>query len=101
VKALEWRHLRRFCKEHGLDEMEIDSTLTYWENKKHLESLVADFGQEDRLDEWRSQQDWYLENHALTNYIMHAREGETVSKEMGRPPTEFRFSLASYIVAQH
>jgi len=100
VKALEWRHLRRFCREYGLDEMEIDSTLTYWENKKHLESLVADFGQEDRLDKWRSQQEWYLKNHALTNYVMHAREGKTVSKETG-PPIEFRFSLSSYIATQH
>ena len=37
---IEKMHLESFVKEHELDRQEIDSTLTYQENKKHLEDLA-------------------------------------------------------------
>jgi len=40
MRHVEKEHLRKFCKTHELDPMEIDSSITYWENKAHLKSLV-------------------------------------------------------------
>jgi len=33
-------HLTRFCKQHEIDVHEIDNTLTYGENKEHLEGFT-------------------------------------------------------------
>jgi len=37
---IEKRHLSRLCQKHELDRAEIDSSLTYFENKNHLLTLV-------------------------------------------------------------
>lgn len=38
MTGLEIRHLKNFCDKHGIDwEMEIDRSLTYWENRENLE----------------------------------------------------------------
>jgi len=33
-------HLKKFCKQHEIDVHEIDNTLTYGENKRHLEEFT-------------------------------------------------------------
>ena len=100
--ALELYHLKRFCDKYELDYQEIDDTLTYWENKDHLKSLVF-LNVEDQLKEWgpfleesRSQEEWYMKEHILSYYIICSRYGETKSEEVG-PPMKPRFSLAAYI----
>jgi hypothetical protein len=41
MTPLERRHLERLCKRFEVDPFEIDSSLTYWENKRHLRGLVS------------------------------------------------------------
>ena len=96
--ALELWHLKRICDKYGLDYQEIDNTLTYSENKEHLVSLI-EVKVEERLDEWRSKEQQYMKEHALSHYIMCARNDETTSEETG-PPLQPRFSLATYIQSQ-
>jgi hypothetical protein len=38
---IELKHLSRLCEKFELDPFEIDHSLTYYENKKHLLSLVS------------------------------------------------------------
>ena len=99
--------LKRFCDKYGIDYQEIDGTLTYWENKRHLESLVipsygslaADrSGWDGSLVAWESQMEWYLTHHFLEYYIACIDAGWTISEEMGEPLPHYpRFSLATYI----
>jgi len=89
--------LKHFCDAHGLDPQEIDNTLTYSENKKHLQSLVTD---RDMSAEWASEQERYNKEHALSDYVMAILDGTNTSKETG-PPLQPRFSLAAYIEASH
>jgi len=55
-------------------------------------SLRADLGGltdwEDRLAEWESQLEWYLENHFLEYYLACIEAGWTVSKEVGEASSE-------------
>ena len=109
LHVFQLRHLVRFCKKHGLDLYEIDGSLTYHENKKHLESLVPNFDQETRLDEWATQEEWYMENHFLLYYISCILEGSTKSSTVGakdtsKPAFSLRlmkplspFSLSAYV----
>lgn len=39
MRELEFIHLRKLCDKHGIDYQEIDDTLTYWENKDHLQQF--------------------------------------------------------------
>jgi len=39
LNALEKWRLRLYCKLHGIDYQEIDNSLTYHENKQHLETF--------------------------------------------------------------
>lgn len=96
--ALELWHLKRICDKNGLDYQEIDNTLTYSENLQHLRSLF-ETKIEERMKEWRSEEERYMKEHALSYYIMCARNDETTSEETG-PPLEPRFSLAAYIQSQ-
>ena len=41
---IEKMHLLTFAKKHELDTQEIDNTLNYYENKKHLEGLAREKG---------------------------------------------------------
>jgi hypothetical protein len=96
VHIFQLQHLRKFCREHDLDEHLIDNTLTYSECKKFLESQVPNFDQETRLDEWEAQEEWYLENHFLLYYISCVLEGSTRSsvvgpKDIGAPAFSLRF----------
>ena len=106
--------LKRLCDRYGLDYQELDSTLTYYENKEHLQSLV--WG--DRLrafgpletdqsglttwrqneDKWESQMEWYVAHHILEEYIAYRDAGWTVSEEVGEPLRYYpRFSLGEFI----
>jgi len=40
LNALEKWRLVQFCKQHGLDIMEIDDTVSYDANKQHLETFI-------------------------------------------------------------
>lgn len=97
LSSLELYQLRRYCRKHGLDFEEIDSTLTYWENKKHLRSMVRMLSQSldtfelARMEELQEQ---YMAEHALTYYISCHMGGETRSEEVGVADTSpQRFSL--------
>jgi len=103
LNALELATLKRYCDKYGLDYYEIDNTLTYWENKKHLQSLVRMMGRSldtFELARWESLQEQYMTEHFLSYYVACAMAGETKSSEMGSPPEESRFSLKDYIAAK-
>jgi len=100
MNALELWHLKRFCDRHGLDYAEIDDTLTYWENKEHLKSLII--GEPD-LNQWRGEMERYMDyrrEHFLQYYIDATRRGETTSKDVGAISTGSGFSLSAYIRRQ-
>jgi hypothetical protein len=97
MNALELWRLRKFCEQHELDYQLVDLTLTYSENKKYLASQVADFNPENRLDEWKSQEEYYMKHHFLMFYINCMREGATKSEETGEPIQPNHFSLAEWI----
>jgi len=107
--------LKKYCRRYGIDIQEIDLTLTYWENKEHLQSifmaehspsdgaygpLEVDRGclskWESREAEWESQMAEYLSEHSLEDYIAHVEAGWTISEEVGEPysgPGLFSLSL--------
>ena len=106
--------LKRLCDRYGLDYQEIDDTLTYYENKEHLQSLVwgarlrvygpletdrSGFLQwENKEAEWTAQMAQYLAEHLLEEYIAYRDAGWTVSEEVGEPLRYFpRFSLEEFI----
>lgn len=108
MRPLELWLLKRLCDKYGLDYQEIDSTLTYYENKEHLESLIfpPDYGSltvdksgwERSLDKWEAHQEWFLQTHFLYYYIACIEAGWTISKEVGAPLPHFpHFSLVEYI----
>ena len=96
--ALELWHLKRICDKNGLDYQEIDNTLTYAENLKHLRSLVA-VQIDERMKEVMAQEERYRKEYPLYDYVVYAIEGKTKSKETGAPleSPEARFSLVDYI----
>lgn len=91
MNRLELWRLKQLCKERSLDVQEIDDSLTYWENKKHLLSLAH-----SENGDWDSEQEWYDSEHFLTYYVTCILEGSTKSEEVGAP-LQSRFSLATYI----
>jgi hypothetical protein len=66
LNALQRRRLLEYCERHGLDPMEIDGTLTYAENIKHLKSLAFS-SIEDLSDAWAKTLRDYEENVSLTD----------------------------------
>jgi len=65
---IERMHLLATCKKFELDPQEIDNTLNYYENKKHLQELASEKGfseaeitsAEQEQKEWTSQYETYL-----------------------------------------
>ena len=65
---IERMHLLAACKKFELDPQEIDNTLNYYENKKHLQELASEKGfseaeitsAEQEQKEWTSQYETYL-----------------------------------------
>jgi len=41
MTPIERKHLERFCQKHGIDPFEIDSSLSYYENRRHIRGLVS------------------------------------------------------------
>jgi len=113
--------LKRFCDRYGLDYQEIDDTLSYYENKEHLQSLVwgeriRAFGPietdrsglrtwEHKEAEWESQMAQYVAEHLLEEYIAYRDAGWTISTEVGEPnpyPTHYPpFSLEQFIIQRN
>jgi len=76
--------LKRYCDKYGVDYYEIDNTLTFWENKKHLRKLVRMMERSPdawELARWESLQEQYMKEHILEYYIMCQIAGETKSLE--------------------
>jgi len=96
MNNLQLRHLKNFCRKHGLDEQLIDSTLTYGENSGYLKSLVPNFDPEERLKEWESTEEWHMENFFLEYYMGCVRNGSIVSEDTG--PVDASKPLFSYAV---
>jgi hypothetical protein len=97
MNNLQMRHLLKFCQKHELDPHLIDNVLTYSENKDYLKSIVPDFNPENRLDEWKSQEECYMKHHFLLFYISCINEGATKSEETGEPIQSNHFSLAEWV----
>lgn len=84
---LERMHLLSFAQEHELDSQEVDSKLSYWENKSHLEELAKAkgiseeqlHGSEAKITEDVSAHEEYL--HNLRNELESA--GYTVNEPEG------------------
>jgi len=102
MRTIELWHLKKLCDKYGIDYQEIDDTLTYWENKRHLYSivayLVAPLDPPIIRRTWESIEEQYMKEHMLSYYIMCQIDGETTSEEMGESPPHYpRFSLETYI----
>ena len=96
MNNLELRHLKRFCEKHELDIQLIDSEISYAENKKYLSSLVPKSA-EERLPEWRCEQDDYMKHHFLHFYVGCILDGETESEVVGPPIRPPHFSLREWV----
>jgi hypothetical protein len=101
MNNLEMAHLVRYCKKYGIDYQEIDSTLTYYENKQHLRSIVRMIDQSldafeiERMAELQRQ---YMKEDPISYYLACQMVGETVSSETGAPVDhEVSFSLSDYV----
>jgi len=100
LNNLELATLKRYCDKYGLDYQEIDNSLTFWENKKHLRSLVQmltrtlDVFEMERMAELQKQ---YMKEHFLSYYLACQMAGETKSTEVEQPQHSSRFSLQTYI----
>jgi len=100
LNPLELATLKRYCDKYGLDYQEIDNSLTFWENKKHLRSLVKmltctlDVFEIERMAELQRQ---YIKEHPIEYYLACQMAGETTSTETGLPIEEPHFSLRGWI----
>ena len=105
LNNLELVTLKRICDKYGLDYQEIDNSLTYWENKKHLKSLVQmlthtlDVFEMERMAELQRQ---FIKEHPIEYYLACQMAGETRSTDIG-PPMEEQppFSLRAWINGRH
>jgi len=100
MNHLELRLLKCFCDEYGIDYYEVDNTLTYHENKKHLLSIARMLSQTldtfeiERMTELQKQ---YMKEHFLSYYVACQLADETKSAEVGPPLKKPSFSLKAYI----
>jgi hypothetical protein len=97
LRGLEVWLLKRFCDKHDIDYAEIDDSLEYWEAKEELQKRFNAYSPEERMKAWESRLEQYTTENFLSDYIMAALSGETVSHKIGAPKTEkLEFSLAEY-----
>ena len=100
MNQLERYTLLRYCRKYGIDPQEIDSTLTYHENKQHLRSIFKMLNTSPdvfELARMEAQWDQYMEHNALTYYAACILYGETKSEEVGNPDdSPARFSLSEF-----
>ncbi len=67
---IERMHLKAACKKFGVDPQEIDESITYYENKKHIQDLARMKGytqaeitsEKQEREEWTQQYEQYLSN---------------------------------------
>jgi len=99
LNNLELATLKRYCDKYGLDYYEIDNTLTYWENKKHLRSLARMLSRSldtFELARYKALQEQYMKEHILDYYVMCQLAGETKSAKVGKPYVSSKFSLREH-----
>lgn len=101
MNNLEMRTLLLYCDKYGLDYQEIDDTLTYWENKKHLKSIVTMLrltGDVFEIARIESLQEQYMTEHPLHYYLSCRIVGTTRPRDIGKPvDTPGLFSLKKHI----
>lgn len=103
VNNLEIAHLKRICDKYGIDYYEMDSSLTYWENKKHLMGIVnrlrlsLDCFELARME---SLQEQYLKEHFLSYFVMCQLNNEATPAEVGKLPDSPKFSLVEFVKRQ-
>jgi len=103
VNNLEKAHLKRICDKYGIDYYEVDSSLTYWENKKHLMGFVKMLSRSldcFELARVEALQEQYLKEHFLSYFIMCQLNKETTPAEVGKLQATKKFSLAEFIEQQ-
>jgi hypothetical protein len=91
MNRLEFNHLLKLCEKHGIDSYEIDSSISYAENKKHIQALIT--APELDMKKWGSVEEQYIHEHPLWDYITNSprrRQRKTV------PPQPEGFSLRDY-----
>jgi len=99
LSILQLRHLKRYCDKYGIDYQEVDSSLTYHENKEHLRGLVQmlmrslDTFEMERMAELQKQ---YIKEHPILHYLACQMAGETTSTDIG-PHMEEHFSLRGWV----
>ena len=93
-----WR-LQQYCEKHGLDEAEIDNTLTHEENMVYLRELAGEpeFTLEEQAEEMMAQHHARIRERTLTYYIQAQGLGENVSEDVGDPSPPQRTPLADFI----
>jgi len=104
LNNLELRQLKRLCDKYGIDYYEIDNTLTYWENKKHLLSIVRMLLAANdawELERYAEQQHKYMDEHFLSYYVMCQLNGETKSDEVGKLIEPPHFSFQEWVSERH
>ena len=103
MNNLELATLKRYCDKYGLDYQEIDSKITYWENKEHLRGLVKmltrtlDVFEMERMAEMQNQ---YMKEHFISYYLACQMAGETKSTKVGQPSSDHKFSLKLFTEQQ-
>ena len=103
MNQLEFYHLMQLCKKYGIDMQEIDSSLTYWENKKHIMGFVKMLSRSldcFELARVEALQEQYLKEHFLSYFIMCQLNKETTPAEVGKLQATKKFSLAEFIEQQ-
>jgi hypothetical protein len=89
LNNLELRHLKRLCDKYGIDYQEIDDTLTYYENRTHIRSIIKMLSQSldvFELERMAELQEQYMKEHFIDYYITCQIAGETKSDETGEVP---------------
>jgi len=104
MTPLERRHLERICDKYEIDYYEIDSGISYYENKEHLMGIVRMLdGCLDAFELARmmEQQEQYIAEYPLEYYLSHrsaGQVGETAELgEVNRTPQQFSLKTMSHI----
>ncbi len=101
MTPLERRNLERICDKHGIDCFEIDSSVNFYENKKHLMEIVRMLDGSlgcSEVARMMEQQEQYIAENPLEYYVS-CRIADQTHKEkealaLGEPDASpQRFSL--------